>query len=108
MIVTLLMLGSVLTQGVGIASTRASDGLTRPRWVVVAFVMITISVALMARALERGVSLAVGYGIWSGSGIVLAAASGAVLFGDRLRRTHLVGLALIVVGVVLVHGGTGP
>lgn len=100
-----LMIASLLTQGVGIAATRASDGLRRARWVVVAFGAIATSVVLMALLLARGVPLAVGYGIWSGSGIVMAAAGGTVLFGDRLTRTHLAGLALVLAGVLLVYGG---
>ncbi|WP_433802264.1 DMT family transporter [Actinomycetospora sp. CA-084318] len=105
MIETLLLSASVAAQGVGIAATRASDGLRRRRWVVAAFVGMAVSVALMSQALARGLSLAVGYGIWSGSGIVLAAAAGVVLFGDRLPARHTLGLALVIAGVVVVYGG---
>lgn len=102
---TLLLVLSVAAQGVGIAATRASDGLRRRRWVAAAFVGMAMSVALMSRALDQGLSLAVGYGVWSGSGIVLAAAAGTVLFGDRLARRHLLGLALVMVGVAVVYLG---
>jgi small multidrug resistance pump len=98
-----LLAGSVAAQGVSLAAMRASDGLRRARWVVVAFAAMGASVVLMSRALARGMSLAVGYGIWSGAGIALAAATGALVFHDRLARVHLLGLALVLVGVVLVH-----
>ncbi|WP_433799955.1 DMT family transporter [Actinomycetospora sp. CA-084318] len=101
---TLLLSASVVAQGVGIAATRASDGLRRRRWVIAAFAAMAVSVALMARALALGLSLAVGYGIWSGSGIVLAAAAGVVLFGDRLPPRHVLGLTLVIAGVVIVYG----
>lgn len=101
----LLLVLSVAAQGVGIAATRASDGLRRRRWVAAAFVGMAVSVALMAQALARGLSLAVGYGVWSGSGIVLAAVAGRVLFDDRLARRHLLGLGLVTVGVAVVYLG---
>ncbi|WP_018332542.1 DMT family transporter [Actinomycetospora chiangmaiensis] len=101
---TLLLAGSVVAQGVGIAATRASDGSRRRAWVAAAFAGMAVSVVLMSRAIAQGLSLAVGYGIWSGSGIVLAATAGTVVFGDHLSRRHALGLALVVLGVVVVHG----
>ena len=57
----------------------------------------------MGQALNRGLSLAVGYGIWSGVGIALSAVGGAVLFGDRLQGRQATGLVVVLIGVVLVH-----
>jgi small multidrug resistance pump len=102
---TLLLAGAVVAQGLSLGAMRASDGLRRAAWVVVAFAAMGTSVLLMARALDAGMSLAVGYGVWSGAGIGLAAATGSLVFGDRLARVHLVGLALVLGGVVLVYGG---
>ncbi len=97
--------GAVGAQVVGIGALRASAGFRRPGWVVLTLLGIGASVALMARALAAGLSLAVGYGIWTGSGIALAAVGGAAVFGDRLGRRQLLGVALIVAGVVVVHAG---
>jgi small multidrug resistance pump len=104
-IAPLFMVGAVLAQALCLPATRASLGLRRPGWVLVAFAAMGLSVALMARALALGVPLAVGYGIWSGCGIVTAAASGVLVFHDRLARVHVAGLALVVAGVVLIYGG---
>jgi multidrug transporter EmrE-like cation transporter len=97
--------GAVLAQVVGIGGLRASAGFRRPLPTVLTLVGIGASVALMSRALVNGVSLAVGYGIWTGSGIALATLGGAAVFGDRLGRRELAGVALIVLGVVVVHAG---
>ncbi|HWN29620.1 MAG TPA: SMR family transporter [Actinomycetospora sp.] len=102
---TVLLVGAVVAQGLSLGAMRASDGLRRAAWVVVAFAAMGASVLLMARALDAGMSLAVGYGVWSGAGIGLAAATGSLVFGDRLARVHVAGLALVLGGVVLVYGG---
>ena len=105
MTATLLLVGSIATQAVSLGAMRAADGLRRVRWVLVAFVAMSVSVLLMSRAMVLGMSLAVGYGIWTGAGIALGAATGAVVFRDRLARPHVVGLVLVLGGVLLVHRG---
>lgn len=105
MTATLLLAGSVATQGLCLVAMRASDGLRRTRWAVVAIVAMAVSVLLMARARALGMALAVGYGVWTGAGIVLGAVTGALVFRDRLARPHVVGLVLVLGGVLLVHGG---
>jgi small multidrug resistance pump len=102
---TVLLVGAVVAQGLSLGAMRASDGLRRVVWAVVAFAGMGASVLLMARALDAGMPLAVGYGVWSGAGIGLATANGSLVFGDRLARVHLAGLALVLGGVVLVYGG---
>ena len=100
------LVGAVLAQVVGIGGLRASAGFRRPVPAVLTLVGIGVSVALMSRALVSGVSLAVGYGIWTGSGIALATLGGAAVFGDRLGRREVLGVVLVVVGVVVVHAGS--
>ncbi|MEJ2889655.1 DMT family transporter [Actinomycetospora aeridis] len=101
---TVLLAGSVATQGLCLAAMRAADGLRRPGWVVVAFGAMAVSVLLMARAMALGMPLAVAYGVWSGAGIALGAATGVLVFRDRLRPVHVAGLVLVLGGVLLVHG----
>lgn len=105
MIATLLLVAAVAAQGLSLAAMRASDGLRRRGWAATALGAMGGSVLLMSRALARGMPLAVGYGVWSGAGIALAAATGALVFTDRLTRIHLAGLAMVLLGVLLVHGG---
>jgi small multidrug resistance pump len=96
---------AILAQVVGIGALRAADGFRRPVYTVLTLVAIGASAALMSRALESGLSLAVGYGIWTGSGIALATLGGAAVFGDRLGRREWLGVGLILLGVVVVHAG---
>jgi small multidrug resistance pump len=102
----LLLLGAVASQVLGIGALRASDGMRSVAWAATSLIAIAVSVALMAQAMNRGLSLAIGYGIWSGAGIALSALGGAVLFGDRLLRRQVAGLVVVLVGVVLVRTGS--
>lgn len=61
--------------------------------------------APVARALDAGLSLVVGYRVWTGAGIAATAFVGAVAFGDRLNRLRLAGLALVLVGSLALQLG---
>jgi multidrug transporter EmrE-like cation transporter len=102
----LWLAGGVVAQVLGVTALRASDGMRRRGPAAGTFLGIGVSVVLVARALADGLSLAVGYGVWTGAGIVGAALVGAAGFGDRLGRTQLVGLGLVLVGAVVLQLGS--
>lgn len=95
----------VVAQVLGVASLRASDGMRRLLPALGTFLGIGVSVVLVARALAAGLSLAVGYGVWTGAGIVGAAVVGAAGFGDRLDHRQLVGLGLVLAGALVLPVG---
>ena len=51
----------------------------------------------------RHIPAGVAYAAWSGLGIVLIAAVGWLFYGQRLDAPALIGMALIVVGVLLMN-----
>ena len=59
----------------------------------------------LSLALDRGLHLGIGYGIWTASGVALAAVASRVLFKEPLTRVMLAGIALIATGVLLVELG---
>lgn len=61
----------------------------------------------LSLALDRGLHLGVGYGIWTASGVALAAVASHLLFKEPLTKVMLGGIALIAVGVLLVELGAG-
>ena len=54
---------------------------------------------LVMRTLPTGVV----YAVWSGLGIVLIAAVGWVMFGQKLDAPALIGMGLIVAGVAVIQ-----
>ncbi|GHG25083.1 MULTISPECIES: SMR family transporter [Paracoccus] len=51
----------------------------------------------------RALPLGIAYAIWSALGIVLVALIGFFVFGQRLDLPAVIGLALIVLGVLVVN-----
>ncbi len=105
MIGAALLSVSVLSQVGGMLALRLSRGMRRLAYTAASLTLIALSVACMAKALAAGLSLAVGYGIWSGAGIALSAISSRVLFHDRLTRRQVIGLVVVSAGVAAVRLG---
>jgi len=61
----------------------------------VAFYLLT----LVLRSIPIGIT----YAIWSGVGIVLVAVAGAILYKQIPDLPAVVGMALIISGVVIIH-----
>lgn len=57
-------------------------------------------------SLRNGMSLGVGYGIWGASGVALTAVMSFALFNEPLTVMMSIGIAVIVVGVLLVEFGS--
>lgn len=93
-----LAIGSEIAATLGLRAL--ADGFRWPVLVAVA-VGYVLSFAMMALAL-RELSVATVYAIWSAVGTAAIAVLGAVFFSERLTAAAVVGIALIMLGVVLV------
>lgn len=97
----LLLAASVAAEVAGTIALRYADGLTRlvPSLVVGAsYAMAIWLMSIAVRHLEIGLA----YAVWAGSGTVLTAVFGVLLFGESTTLLRISGVALIVVGVVLL------
>ncbi|TQF03046.1 multidrug efflux SMR transporter [Kitasatospora acidiphila] len=61
-----------------------------------------LSFALLGQALKK-IPVSVAYAVWSGAGTAAVAAIGVAAFGEQLGKVQLAGIALIIVGVVLLN-----
>ncbi|TMM54583.1 DMT family transporter [Sulfitobacter sabulilitoris] len=93
---------AIAAETVGTTALQASAQFTRlwPSILVVA--AYGVSFYFMALAL-RVMPVGIVYAIWSGLGIVLIAGIGFVVFGQRLDVPAVLGLALIIAGIVVIH-----
>lgn len=101
------MLGTAIAvEVVGTMCLRWSDGFTRLVPSVAVVLCYVTAFYLLSQVLDRGLALAVTYAVWSAAGIVVIALLDALVFREQLGLWQAAGIALIVVGVVVVQLGT--
>jgi small multidrug resistance pump len=97
----LLVAGAIVFEIAATLVLRGIAGAFHPLRVLFVVVGYTISFTLMAYAL-RTLNVGAVYAIWSGLGTAGVAAIAALLYGERLNLTAVGGIALIIVGVVVL------
>ena len=96
------LLMAICAEVVATSALKASEGFSRlwPSLLVAAgYGVAFYCLSLTLRTIPMGLA----YAIWSGLGIVLIAAIGWLLVGQRLDAAGLAGMALIVAGVVVIQ-----
>lgn len=96
--------GAIVTEAGGTLALRMA-ALGRRIWYAAVVVGYVLAFACLSLALAAGMPLAVGYGIWSAVGVAITAVASHLLFREPLTRLMLCGVALIMVGVLLVEVG---
>lgn len=93
---------AIVAEVVATSTLKASDGFTRlwPSLVTVAgYGAAFYCLALTMRSVPVGII----YALWSGVGIVLISGVSWLVFGERLDGPAILGIALIVVGVLVLN-----
>ena len=97
------LLLSIACEVAGTLSLRASGGFRRKAWLIPVAVCYGLAFAFLGLTLAAGMPVAVAYGIWTAIGIALIAVIARAVWKDPLTKRMVLGIALIVVGVVLVE-----
>lgn len=100
----LLLGAAIVCEVAGSLSLKAA--LTAPWFYAVVVVGYISAFVLLAAALQRGMALGVGYGIWGASGVAATAGMSTVLFGEPITALMGAGIALVVIGVLCVELGS--
>lgn len=93
---------AVLTETLGTTALQASQQFTR-LWPSVGVVLCYGASFFFMSLVLKVMPVGIVYAIWSGMGIVLIAGIGFVLFGQRLDLPAVLGLALIIAGILVIH-----
>jgi small multidrug resistance pump len=100
--VYIYLLIAVVFETVGTTALNATAQFTRlvPSLIVVAsYACAFYFLALTLRSMPVGVV----YALWSGIGIVLIAFMGLLIYGQKLDLPAVIGLALIISGIAVIH-----
>lgn len=99
----LLLLGAIVAEVLGTLSLRAA--IDHSAWIVGVIVGYLVAFTLLGLALGQGIPIGIAYGIWAAAGVALVAILGAVLFGEHLSLTAIIGIIVIIFGVYIVQTG---
>lgn len=98
----LFLVITIVAEVIGTTAMARSDGFTRLWPSVTSFVSYGVAFYLLS-LVTRTMPIGVVYAIWSGSGIVLVAATSWLLFGERLDLPATIGIVMIVAGVLIIN-----
>ena len=88
------------------AGLKASEGFERVSPSVLAVIGYALAFYFLAQSL-RYIPLGIAYAIWSGLGTVGSVLLGLLVWKEILGPIHVFGIALIVVGVVVLNVAPG-
>ena len=97
-----LLTAAIAAECSGTLMLQASDGFTRPGPSLGVLAGYGAAILLFSRALEHGLALGVAYGTLTGCGLVAATAASTLLVGDVPAPGQVGGLALILIGALLM------
>lgn len=97
------LVAAILLELAGTSFLQASQQFTRP-WHTAAMVAAYAGSFYLLSLALRVLPVSIAYATWSGLGIVLIAIIGYVVFRQSLDWPAVIGIALIVIGVVIVNG----
>lgn len=93
---------AIVAEVIGTSALKTTEGFTRPLPSAIVVVSYGVSFYFLAQAL-RVIPVGVAYAIWSGVGIGLITLIGWIVFKQVLDAAALAGIALIVVGVIVIQ-----
>ncbi|MET7475825.1 multidrug efflux SMR transporter [Streptomyces sp. NPDC005648] len=100
-----LLLGAAIAAEVGATTAmKFSDGFSRLVPSLVTVVGYVVSFVLLAQTLKT-ISVGTAYAIWAGIGTAAIATIGLLFFGEDMTAVKAAGMALIIVGVVVLNLG---
>ena len=93
---------AVASETIGTTALQASQQFSRLGPSIIVLIAYGISFYMLGLTL-RIMPVGIVYAIWSGLGIVLIAVIGFVVFSQRLDLPAVLGMALILAGILVIH-----
>lgn len=103
----LLLVLAIGAEVIGTLALKLSEGFTKLIPSIFVVVGYLVSFGALGLGLSKGLPMGVSYGIWAGTGTALVAVLGIFLFGEKITVWGFVGIALIIIGVVLLELNSG-
>jgi small multidrug resistance pump len=95
---------AIVSEVVATLSLRAA--LDQGVWFVLVAIGYVVAFWLLSAVLAAGMPVGVAYGIWAASGVALTAVLATLVFQDPFTVQIGLGIALVMLGVLLVEAGS--
>jgi small multidrug resistance pump len=98
----LILLIAIVSEVIATTALKASESFTK----VVPSLVVLVGYGSAFYCLSvclRKISMGAAYAVWSGLGIVLISAAGAVFYRQALDLAAVLGMALIIAGVIVLN-----
>ena len=93
---------AICAEVIATTSMKAVKGLSTP--LPLALVIVGYSIAFwMLTLVVRDIPVGIAYAVWAGMGIVMVSIAALVIYGQKLDGPAIAGMALIVMGVVVIQ-----
>ncbi|WP_160711740.1 SMR family transporter [Chitinophaga solisilvae] len=93
---------AIIAEVIATSALKQSAGFTKLWPSVVVAVGYGLAFYMLSQSLKY-IPVGIAYAIWSGVGIVIITAVGALLFKQRVDLPAVIGMALIVAGVLVIN-----
>ncbi len=93
---------AIISEVVATSALKASEEFTRLLPSIIVIIGYSMAFYFMTLTL-RTIPMGITYAVWSGLGIVLIAVAGIFLYGQVPDLPAVIGMALIVSGVAIIH-----
>ncbi len=93
---------AIVTEVIATTALKSSNGFTKLTPSIIVIIGYVISFYMLSITL-KSLPMGITYAIWSGVGIVLISLIGWLYFKQQLDSASLIGMALIVVGVIVIN-----
>ncbi|MCC6300835.1 MAG: multidrug efflux SMR transporter [Anaerolineales bacterium] len=98
----LVLFLAILSEVIGTAALKLSNGFAKPIPSAVVVVGYGASFYLLSLAL-KAMPIGVAYAIWSGAGLILTVIAGMIIWRETLDWARVVGIILILMGIVFLN-----
>ncbi len=98
----IILAAAIVLETIGTTALQASHQFSRLVPSIIVVVAYAFSFYLLAMALKF-IPVGIAYAIWSGLGIVSIAIIGLLVFGQKLDLPAVIGMAMILSGILVVH-----
>jgi small multidrug resistance pump len=102
----LMLAGAILTEVVATSALKLSEGLSRLLPSIVVAVGYILSFVLLSQALKLHLQVSIAYAVWSGAGTAAIAVIGVLLLDEPINLAKVIGIALVILGVVVLNLAT--